>query len=77
MSEASIRPPNTFWCLMTKGEKYQLKLEGLNLLCSVMFCLKKSDCPVLQTELSGFAQQNFSSIFSPLVLVDLKNICNM
>jgi hypothetical protein len=23
MSEASRRPPNTFWCLMTKREKYQ------------------------------------------------------
>jgi hypothetical protein len=24
-----------------------------------------------------FSQQNFSSIFSPLVSVDLKNICNV
>jgi hypothetical protein len=62
---------------MTKGEKYQLKLEGLALLCLVLFCLEKLDCPILQTGLSDFAQQNFSSIFSPLVLVDMKNICNM
>jgi hypothetical protein len=62
---------------MIKGEKYQLKLEGLDLLCSVLFSLEKPDCPILQTGLSGFAQQIFSSIFSPLILVDLKNICNM
>jgi hypothetical protein len=68
---------NTFWCLMTMGEKYQLKLEGLALLCSVLFCLKKLGCLVLQTRLSDFFQQNFSSIFSPLILLNLKNICNM
>jgi hypothetical protein len=39
--------PNTFWCLMTKGEKYQLKLEGLALFYSVLLCLKKPDCPAL------------------------------
>jgi hypothetical protein len=77
MSEASRRPPQHFLVLNDKGEKYQLKLEGLALLCSVLFCLEKSDCPDLQTGLSGFAQHNFSSIGSPLVLVDLKNICNM
>jgi hypothetical protein len=44
--------PNTFWCLMTKGEKYQLKLEGLALFCSVQFCLKKSDCPILPSRIS-------------------------
>jgi hypothetical protein len=47
---------NTFWCLMTKGDKYRLKLEGIALLCSVLFCLDKLDCPVLQTGLSDFAQ---------------------
>jgi hypothetical protein len=62
---------------MTKGEKYQLKHDGLAPLCLVLFCLEKPDCPALQTGLSSFAQHNFSSIFSPLVLVDLKNICNM
>jgi hypothetical protein len=62
---------------MIKGEKYQIKLEGLPLLCSVLLYLEKPDCPVLQIGLSGFAQQNFLSIFSPLVLVDLKNNCNM
>jgi hypothetical protein len=41
---------------MTKGEKYQLKLKGLALLCSDPFCLKNPDYPVLQTGLSGFAQ---------------------
>jgi hypothetical protein len=50
--------PNTFWCLMTKREKYQLNIEGLPLLCSVLFCLEKMDYPVLQTGLSDFAQQD-------------------
>jgi hypothetical protein len=50
---------NTFWCLMTMEEKYQLKLEGLALLCSILFCLKKLGCLVLQTRLSDF----FSRIF--------------
>jgi hypothetical protein len=72
VSEASRRPPQDFFVLNDKGEKHQLKLEGLALLCSVLFYLEKLDCPILQTGLSGFAQQNFSSIFSPLVLVDLK-----
>jgi hypothetical protein len=48
--------PNTFWCLIIKGEIYQLNLKGLALLCSVLFCLEKLDCLVLQTGLSGFAQ---------------------
>jgi hypothetical protein len=77
MSEASRRPTQHFLVLNDKGEKYQIKFEGLALLCSVLFYLEKLDCPILQIRLSGFAQQNFSSIFSPLVLVDLKNICNM
>jgi hypothetical protein len=71
MSEASRRPPNTFWCLIIKGEKYQLKLERLTILCSVQFCLEKLDCPVLQTGLSSFANRTvqfcaaeFLSIFS-------------
>jgi hypothetical protein len=55
---------NTFWCLMTKGEKYQLKCEGPALLCSVLFCLERLDCLVLQTRLSGFTQHNFLSIIS-------------
>jgi hypothetical protein len=40
---------------MTKGEKFQLKLEGLSFLFFIMFHLEKQDCPVLQTEASGFA----------------------
>jgi hypothetical protein len=67
--------PNTFWCLMIKGEKYQLKLEGLAILCSVLFCLEKSDCPVLQTGLSGFAQQNFYLSFHFLITVDSRTCC--
>jgi hypothetical protein len=48
---------------MTKGEKYQLKLEGLALFYLVLFCLEKPDWPVFQTELSDFAQQNFHLFF--------------
>jgi hypothetical protein len=48
--------PNTFWCLMIKGEKYQLKLEGLALLRLVLFYLKKLDC--------SFCPPEFLSIFS-------------
>jgi hypothetical protein len=36
---------NTFWCLMTKGEKYQLKLEDLALLCSVWKNWTVQFCP--------------------------------
>jgi hypothetical protein len=61
--------PNSFWCLMTKGEKSRLKLEGL----AQFFYLFLTG----KIRLSGFTQQNFSSVFSPLVSVDLKNICNM
>jgi hypothetical protein len=61
---------------MAKGEKSRLKLKGLAQFF-ICFCLEKLDCLVWQIELSGFAQQNFSSILSPLVSVDLKNICNM
>jgi hypothetical protein len=62
--------PNIFLVLNKKGEKYQLKLEGSThfVLVSVMSG---------KTRLSGFAQQNFSSIFSTLVSVDMKNICNV
>jgi hypothetical protein len=44
--------PISFLCLMTKGEKYRLKLEGSTqfVLVSVM---------TGKTGLSGFAQQNF------------------
>jgi hypothetical protein len=41
--------PNTFWCLMTNGEKYQLKLEGLAPLFSVLLCMENRTvqfCPV-------------------------------
>jgi hypothetical protein len=75
MSEPSRRSPQHFLVLNDKGEKYQLKLEGLALLCSVLFCLEKPDCPVLQTGLSGFAHQNFPSILSPLISVDLRTCC--
>jgi hypothetical protein len=44
--------PNTFWCLMTKGEKYQLKLEGLAFFCLVLFCLEKLDYPILPSIIS-------------------------
>jgi hypothetical protein len=67
--------PNTFWCLMTKGEKYQLKVKGLALLCSILFCLEKLDCSVLQTGLFGFAQQNFYLSFYFLVTVDSRTCC--
>jgi hypothetical protein len=42
--------PTSFWCLMTKGEKYQLKLEGstLSISSSVLFG---------KTRLSGFANR--------------------
>jgi hypothetical protein len=74
--------PNTFWCLMTKGEKYQLKLECLSLLCSVLFYLEKLDCPVLQAELSDFANRTihfcpaqFYLSFHLLVTVDSRTCC--
>jgi hypothetical protein len=52
MSEASRRPPKHFLVLNDKGgEKYQLKLEGLALLCSILFCLEKPDCPVLPNKI--------------------------
>jgi hypothetical protein len=56
MSEASRRPPQHFFVLNDKGEKYQLKLEGLALLCSVLLCVEKLDYSLLQTGLSGFTQ---------------------
>jgi hypothetical protein len=40
--------PNIFWCLMTKGEKYQLKLEELAFFVFNSVLSEK-------TELSGFA----------------------
>jgi hypothetical protein len=52
MSEASRRPPQHFLVLNDKeGEKYQLKLEGLALLCSVLFCLENLDWPVLPSRI--------------------------
>jgi hypothetical protein len=48
--------PNTFWYLMTKGEKYQLKLEGLAFLCSVLLCLENRSVQ--------FCPAEFLSIFS-------------
>jgi hypothetical protein len=51
MSEDSRRPPQHFLVLNDKGEKYQLKFKGLALLCSVLFCLKKSDCPILPSRI--------------------------
>jgi hypothetical protein len=77
MSEASRRSPQHFLVLNDKGgEKYQLKLEGLALLYSVLFCLEKTDCPILQIGLSDFAQQNFYLSFHFLVTVDLRTCCN-
>jgi hypothetical protein len=55
---------------MTKGEKYGLKLEGSTHIVLVSVLSGK-------IRLSSFAQQIFSSVFSPLVFVDLKNICNV
>jgi hypothetical protein len=53
MSEASRRPsPTSFWCLMTKGEKYRLKLEGSTQFVLVSVMSEKIG-------LSDFAQQNF------------------
>jgi hypothetical protein len=62
--------PTLFRCLMTKGEKYQLKLESLAPLCLIMFYLEKSDCPVLSSK-----TDHLSFLF--LVSVDLKRICNV
>jgi hypothetical protein len=76
MSEASRRPPQHFLELNEKGgEKYQLKLEDLALLCSVLFYLEKLDCLVYQIGLSGFARQNFYISFHFLITVDLRTCC--
>jgi hypothetical protein len=56
MSEASRRPPNTFWCLMKKGEKYQLKFEGITF--SVQFR------SVWKNQIVRFCPAEFLSIFS-------------
>jgi hypothetical protein len=56
ISEASRRPPQHLLCLMIKGKKYQLKLEGLALLCSVLFYPKNW---IVQ-----FCSAEFLSIFS-------------
>jgi hypothetical protein len=58
MSEASRRPPNTFWVLNDKGGEISIKAWKFSSLCSVLFCLEKPDYPVLQTRLSSFAHQN-------------------
>jgi hypothetical protein len=51
MSEASRRPPQHFLVLNDKGEKYQLKLQGLTILCLVLFCLETLDCPILPSRI--------------------------
>jgi hypothetical protein len=48
--------PNSFWCLMTKGEKYRLKFEGSTQFVLVSVMSEK-------TGLSDFAQQNFLCSF--------------
>jgi hypothetical protein len=70
---------NTFWCLLTKGEKYQLKLEGLALLCLVLFCLEKLDCPVLPSKiLSIFSLPCNSGLEDMLYCVNYGvKACNM
>jgi hypothetical protein len=50
---------------MTKGDKYRLTLEGSTHFILISILSEKIG-------LSGFTQQNFLSIFSPLVSVDLK-----
>jgi hypothetical protein len=60
--------PNTFWCLMTKREKYQLKLEDPSSFVSSSVLSEK-------TGLSDFAQQNLYLSFHFLVTVDLRANC--
>jgi hypothetical protein len=71
--------PNTFWCLMTKGEKYQLKFEGLALLCYVLLCLEKLDCLALPNRfLSIFSLPCNSGLEDMLYCVNFGvNACNM
>jgi hypothetical protein len=66
-SEASSRPPPPFWCLMTKGEKHQLKLEGLTHVFLIFVLSGK-------TRLSSFVQQNFYLSFYFLISVDLRTM---
>jgi hypothetical protein len=48
--------PHIFLCLMTKGEKYRLKLEGLTQFVLVSVMSEKTGLP-------GFAEHYFLSIF--------------
>jgi hypothetical protein len=65
MSEASRSLPQHFLVLNDKGGKYQLKLEGLALLHSVLFCLEKPGCLILPSIIYIFC-------FQFLFLVDLR-----
>jgi hypothetical protein len=68
MSEASRRPPShLFWCLMIKGEKYQLNLEGSTQFVLVSILSGK-------IRLSGFAQQNFYPSCNFIFPVDLRTL---
>jgi hypothetical protein len=67
MSKASRRPPQHFLVLNDNGGEISIKARPSSFVFSSVLSRKIG--------LSGFAQQNFSSIFSPLALVDLKNIC--
>jgi hypothetical protein len=61
--------PTSFECLMTKGKKDRLKLEGL----AHFFCFILSE----KIGLSNFTQQNFHLSFHFLSHVDLKTLCNV
>jgi hypothetical protein len=67
MSKASRRLPQHFLVLNDNGGEISIKARPSSFVFSSVLSRKIG--------LSGFAQQNFSSIFSPLALVDLKNIC--
>jgi hypothetical protein len=69
--------PDIFLMTNDKGEKYQLKLEGLaHIFLYLVMCLEKSDCSISQIGLSSFTQQNLHLSFH-LLYQDLKHLCNM
>jgi hypothetical protein len=70
--------PTSFWCLMTKRETYQLKLEGsthfvLVFVLSVKIRLSGFTNRIV-TGLSGFAQQNFYLSYNFIFPVDLRTL---
>jgi hypothetical protein len=66
MSEASRRPPQHFLVLNDKGDKYQLKLEGLALLYSIQFCLKKPDSQFCKLDYPVLPSSIFIYLFTSL-----------